>query len=89
MAMKDKQDTKSKDTITTPLDWVARVLAEAKGEVPRALMRMSDKALEETVKRKRLIMKYYKRFSYKDWILMENTKIDLKKLNELQENLEK
>ena len=84
MVMKDKQDTKSKDTITTPLDRVARVLAEAKGEAPRALVRMPDKAIEETEKRKRLIKKLQgldideKRKMAKD----PNTAAALKKLQE-------
>ena len=47
-----------KDSGTVPaLDKFARVLAEAKGEAPRALVRMPDKAIGETEKRKRLIKK--------------------------------
>ena len=56
MAMKEKQGMESKGTVSN-LNRFARVLAEAKGEAPRALMRMPDKALEETEKRKRLIKK--------------------------------
>ena len=56
MAMKEKQGMESKGTVSK-LNRFARVLAEAKGEAPRALVRMPDKAIEETEKRKGLIKK--------------------------------
>ena len=54
MAVREKQGMESEGAATS-LNRFARVLEQAGGEMPRALVRMPDEALEETDRRKRLM----------------------------------